>query len=62
MDDPHLWLEEIDGDRVAAWVDAENARTEAALRDSRFQADFDAALSAGIGLRDPALRQVRRTV
>src|SRR5579864_6527997 len=44
MDDPYLWLEEIDSERVSAWVDAENARTEAVLRDSRTQTDFDAAL------------------
>jgi len=44
MDDPYLWLEEIDSERVSTWVDAENARTEAVLRDSRYQADFDAAL------------------
>ncbi len=30
--DPYLWLEDIDGERVSAWVDAENARTESALR------------------------------
>jgi prolyl oligopeptidase len=43
--DPYLWLEDIDGQRVSAWVDAENTRTEAALRDARYQADFEAALA-----------------
>ncbi len=42
--DPFLWLEDIDGERVCAWVDAENARSEAALRDARYQSDFEAAL------------------
>ena len=42
--DPYLWLEDIDGERVSAWVDAENARSESALRDARYQADFEAAL------------------
>lgn len=42
--DPYLWLEDIAGARVSAWVDAENARTESALRDARYQADFEAAL------------------
>src|SRR5579871_2981377 len=42
--DPYLWLEDIDGLRVSAWVATENARTETALRDARYQADFDAAL------------------
>ena len=26
-DDPYLWLEEIDGERALAWVDAQNAAT-----------------------------------
>jgi len=42
--DPFLWLEDIAGERVSAWVDAENARTEDALRDARYQSDFEAAL------------------
>ena len=31
-DDPYLWLEEIEGAARLAWVDAQNARTLAALR------------------------------
>ncbi len=42
--DPFLWLEDIDGERVSAWVSAENAQTDAALRDARYQTDFEAAL------------------
>ena len=42
--DPYLWLEDIDSERVSAWVDAENARTETALQDKRYQVDFEAAL------------------
>ena len=30
-DDPYLWLEEVEGARATAWVDAENARTVAAF-------------------------------
>ena len=30
--DPYLWLEDIDGERVSAWVDAENARAEPRCR------------------------------
>jgi prolyl oligopeptidase len=42
--DPYLWLEDIAGERVSAWVDAQNTQTEAALRDARYQSDFEAAL------------------
>jgi prolyl oligopeptidase len=44
-DDPFLWLEEIEGERAVAWVDAQNARTDAYLRDQDYSADFDAALA-----------------
>src|SRR4051794_37772875 len=44
-DDPFLWLEEIDGDRAVSWVDAQNARTDAALCDEAYRADFDAVLA-----------------
>jgi prolyl oligopeptidase len=44
-DDPLLWLEEIDGKRVVAWVDAQNARTDAELCDEAYRADFDAVLA-----------------
>ena len=40
-DDPYLWLEEIDGDRSLAWVDAQNAATLARFGDARFAADRD---------------------
>jgi prolyl oligopeptidase len=44
-DDPFLWLEEIEGDRAVAWVNAQNGRTDAALCDEAYRADFDAALA-----------------
>ena len=40
-DDPHLWLEEIDGERALAWVEAQNAATLAQFGDARFAADRD---------------------
>ena len=44
-DDPFLWLEEIEGERAVAWVDTQNARTDAYLRDESYSADFDAVLA-----------------
>jgi prolyl oligopeptidase len=44
-DDPFLWLEEIEGERAVAFVDAQNARTDAFLRDEAYAADFDAVLA-----------------
>jgi prolyl oligopeptidase len=41
-DDPYLWLEEIEGARALAWVDAETAKTLARFADQRFAADRDA--------------------
>src|SRR6202040_953539 len=38
-DDPYLWLEEIDGERALAWVEAQNAATLARFGDDRFAAD-----------------------
>jgi prolyl oligopeptidase len=38
-DDPYLWLEEIDGERALAWVEAQNAATLAHFGDARFAAD-----------------------
>ncbi len=32
LDDPHLWLEEVQGERALAWVRARNAESEARLR------------------------------
>ncbi|CAN5350981.1 prolyl oligopeptidase family serine peptidase [soil metagenome] len=43
--DPLLWLEEIEGDRAVAWVDAQNAATDAALCDESYRADYEAALA-----------------
>jgi prolyl oligopeptidase len=40
-DDPYLWLEEIDGERSLAWVDAQNAATLAQFGDARFATDRD---------------------
>jgi len=40
-DDPHLWLEEIEGDRALAWVEAQNAATLERLADAQFAADRD---------------------
>src|SRR3984893_4799151 len=37
--DPHLWLEEIDGEEVRAWVEARNALTREALQDAQFEHD-----------------------
>lgn len=44
-DDPLLWLEEIEGDRAVAWVDAQNRRTDAALCDDAYRADYEAVLA-----------------
>jgi prolyl oligopeptidase len=40
-DDPYLWLEEIDGKRALAWVEAQNAATLTRFGDARFAADRD---------------------
>src|SRR5438477_11167180 len=40
-DDPYLWLEEIDGERALAWVEAQNRRTLADLGGPRMEADRD---------------------
>jgi prolyl oligopeptidase len=41
-DDPYLWLEEIEGGRALAWVEAQNRATWARFGDARFAADRDA--------------------
>jgi len=41
-DDPYLWLEEIEGARALAWVEAQNARTLGRFGTARYQADRDA--------------------
>ena len=40
-DDPYLWLEEIEGERALAWVEAENERTLKAFAGAQFVADRD---------------------
>ncbi|WP_407524191.1 prolyl oligopeptidase family serine peptidase [Methylobacterium oryzisoli] len=45
-DDPYLWLEEIDGARPLAWVEAQNAATLEAYADGRFAADRDGLKAA----------------
>jgi prolyl oligopeptidase len=43
-DDPLLWLEEIEGDAAVAWVEAQNARTDAFLGGEAYQSDYEAVL------------------
>jgi prolyl oligopeptidase len=40
-DDPYLWLENIDGERALAWVEAQNAATLARFGDAGYAADRD---------------------
>ena len=40
-DDPYLWLEEVEGERALAWVEAQNAATLARFGDRRFAVDRD---------------------
>ncbi|MFN0023128.1 MAG: S9 family peptidase, partial [Parvularculaceae bacterium] len=43
--DPHLWLEDVGGERALSWVKEENARSLAELEgDGRFKAYLSAAL------------------
>ena len=41
-DDPYLWLEEVDGARALAWVDAKSAETLKQFGSERFERDRDA--------------------
>jgi prolyl oligopeptidase len=41
-DDPYLWLEEIEGERALAFVEAQNRRTLSAYADAVFERDRDA--------------------
>src|SRR5580692_5258391 len=41
-DDPYLWLEEIDGARALAWVEAQNAATLRRFSNARSAADATA--------------------
>ncbi|HET9427291.1 MAG TPA: prolyl oligopeptidase family serine peptidase [Allosphingosinicella sp.] len=44
-DDPHVWLEEVQGERALAWARAESARTLSAFQaDRRYQSMYDRAL------------------
>jgi prolyl oligopeptidase len=38
-DDPYLWLEDVDGERALAWVEAQNRRTLARFGIGRYEAD-----------------------
>src|SRR5882672_10044334 len=58
-DDPYLWLEEIEGDRALAWVEAQNAATLAQFGDQRFAADR-AALQAILDRPDSIPHVTRR--
>ena len=40
-DDPYLWLEEVDGARALAWVDAKSAETLKQFGSERFERDRD---------------------
>ncbi len=40
-DDPHLWLEEVDGAKPIAWTRAQSVKTLARFGDARFAADRD---------------------
>jgi prolyl oligopeptidase len=42
--DPLLWLEEIEGDKAVAWVEAQNKRTDDDLCDEAYRADYEAVL------------------
>ncbi|MEO7603123.1 MAG: prolyl oligopeptidase family serine peptidase [Sphingomicrobium sp.] len=45
-DDPYIWLESMKGAKVDAWVEAENAKTAAALEaDPRFKQAYDDAFA-----------------
>ena len=50
-DDPHIWLEEIEGQAPLAWIEEQNARTLARFAGRRFEADRD-ALAAIFDRRD----------
>ena len=61
-DDPYLWLEEIDGARAIAWVDARTAETVAKFGSARFAADRD-VLAVGVQAGGHVLRlNSRQTV
>jgi len=59
MTDPHLWLEEVEGERALAWARKQNERTLAELqadpRFERFQADARRVLESRDRIADPVL-------
>jgi prolyl oligopeptidase len=59
LTDPHLWLEEVEGERALAWARAQNERTLAELqadpRFERFQADARRVLESRDRIADPVL-------
>ena len=62
--DPYLWLEEVEGERAMAWVEARNERSLGVLRgDPRFETLHQQALEI-VQSRDripsPGLEQVQR--
>ena len=45
VDDPYLWLEEVEGERALDWVRGQNARSLGQLTtDSTYQSNLDQAL------------------
>jgi prolyl oligopeptidase len=59
MTNPHLWLEEVEGERALAWARKQNERTLAELqadpRFERFQADARRVLESRDRIADPVL-------
>ena len=57
--DPHLWLEEVEGERALAWARMQNERTLSELqadpRFERFQADARRVLESRDRIADPVL-------
>ena len=58
-DDPYLWLEDIEGKRALAWVEAENERTLETFGGAQFAADRD-TLAAILDRPDKLPLVVRR--
>ena len=58
-DDPYLWLEDIEGTRALAWVEAENERTLKTFGGAQFAADRD-TLAAILDRPDKLPLVVRR--
>ncbi|MBZ0222647.1 MAG: prolyl oligopeptidase family serine peptidase [Dokdonella sp.] len=53
VEDPFLWLEDIQGAKPLQWVDAQNARTAAAFADTP---EFEAARNSILGILDSEAR------